>query len=299
MGRRLCLALAARGHRVRALCLPGDGSLPGLRAAGIDVVEGDVTRPDSLPPAVSGSGTVYHLAALLLSPLRPEAFHAVNARGTANLVRACEAAGVKHFILVSSISVNYPWSNAYSRSKALAEEIVRASRLPFTIVRPTLAYEDGGAAEFMRFVGHLKRGPVVLLPRGGRARKCPVHVEDLVGGFVTLAGNPKALGKTYVFAGAGAVSLRDMAHLLLAHMGRKKAVVGFPLWAGFVLAGAARLWAIATGRESAVTLQSLTGLVQDAVPQDDGGAAADLGFRPRSFQEGLPSLRSLKDCLSR
>lgn len=299
MGRRLCVQLASQGHRVRALCLPGDPATASLRAGGIDVIEGDVTRPGTLPPAVAGAGTVYHLAALLLSPLRPEAFHAVNAEGTANLVRACESAGVTHFILVSSISVTYPWSNAYSRSKALAEEIVRASRLPFTIVRPTLAYEDGGAAEFMRFVAHLKRAPVVLLPRGGRARKRPVHVEDLVAGFTALAGNPAALGKTYVFAGGEALSLRDMADLLLAHMGRRKPVLGFPLWAGFMLAVAARLWAMATGRESAVTVQSLTGLIQDAAPEDDGGAAADLGWRPRSFSQGLMSLHGLKDCLSR
>lgn len=302
MGRRLSLALAARGFRARVLCLPSEAAPGGpaepLRAAGIEVMAGDVRDPATLPPATAGMATVYHLAAILLSPSRPEAFNEVNAEGTANLLRACEAAGVRHFIHVSSISVLYPWSNAYARSKRLSEEFVRASRLSFTVVRPTLAYEDGGSVEFMRFVDHLRRGPVILLPRGGRAMKNPVHVDDLVAGFLALAGNPRALGRTYAFAGGEALPLREMARLLLAHMGRPKPILGFPLWVGFVMAGMARLLSLLTGRAGVVTVQSLTGLVQDAVPED-GGAAMDLGYRPRGFREGLADLRSLKDCLKR
>jgi NADH dehydrogenase len=247
---------------------------------------------------LEGVSIVFHLAAMLFAPRDPSLFRTVNAEGTAHLVRASEAAGVVHFIHVSSISVLYPWSNAYAASKRQSEEIVKSSRLRHTIVRPSLAYEDGGAAEFMRFVDHLRRLPVVFLPRGGRALKNPVHVEDLVAGFLALPGNPRVFGKTYHFTGGGALTLREMARLLLAHMGRPKPILGFPLWLGFLFAAAARAWSLASGRDSAVTVQSLTGLVQDAAPED-ADAARDLGYRPRSFREGIPSLRSLEGCLAR
>lgn len=298
MGRRLVRGLVTRRFRTRVLCLPADAASPELAALGAEVCPGDVTRPETLAAAVAGAEVVFHLAALVLSPLRPEAFEAVNAEGTRNLLRACAAARIRHFIHVSSVSVLYPWSNAYARSKRRAEEAVLAAPFPVTVVRPSLAYEDGGSAEFMRFVDHLKRWPVVPLPRGGRARKSPVHVDDLVAAFLALPGNPRALGKVYHLTGGDVLTLREMAAALLRHMGRPKPCVGFPLWLGLLLCAAARAAAAVTGRAGAVTVQSLTGLVQDAAPADPG-PAADLGYRPRTFREGLESLVSLKGCLSR
>lgn len=298
MGRKLCQALSAGGRKTRVLCLPGDPAAKALRDGGLDVVFGDVTRSGTLAPALAGIEVVFHLAALLLSPLRPEAFDEVNAEGTRNLVSAAEAAGVDHFILVSSVSVLYPWSNAYARSKRRAEEMVRGARLPhITVVRPSLAYEDGGSAEFMRFVDHLRRFPAVFLPSGGLARKSPVHVDDLVAGFLALPGNRRAYGKTYHFIGGEVLTLREMARTLLAHMGRQKPVVGFPLWMGHLLVAAAWVGSRLFRRAHVLTRQSLTGLVQDAVPVDPA-PAADLGYRPRTFREGIATLHSLRGCLA-
>lgn len=296
MGLRLARALIADGHRVRALCLPGDAAAAKARALGAETAVGDITDPASLDPALEGVRVVYHLAAVLLSPGRPDVFERVNAEGTRNLVAAAEKAGVAHFIYVSSISVAYPRGNAYARSKARGEAYVKASRLSWTIVRPTLAYEDGGAAEFMAFVNHLKRGRSVWLPAGGRARKNPVHVEDLASGFAALPGNAAAYGKTYVFSGAEALTLREMAELLSAHMGRPKPVRALPAWLCLAAVGIAWLLSRATRRPPFFTWQTYTGLVQDAdFPPDP--ARADLGYAPRSFRAGVADLASLRDCL--
>ncbi|HKP96058.1 MAG TPA: NAD-dependent epimerase/dehydratase family protein [Fibrobacteria bacterium] len=303
MGRRLALALAKGGSRVRILCLPGDPAAAALADASrpedrVQLVFGDITRKESLPSVLAGVETVFHLAAVLLSPGNEDAFRSVNAEGTRNLVEAAEAAGAGHFIYVSSISVAYPKSNAYARSKLRGEEWVKRSKMPYTIVRPSLAYEDRGALEFMAFVDHLRRGPVVLLPAGGRARKSPVHIEDLVAGFLALPGNPRSFGKTYAFSGGDVVSLREMAQALLAHMGRPKPIVGVP--ASLCLLGVAAFWALAklAGLRTAFTYQTYTGLVQDAAPSHRE-AAEDLGYRPRPFREGLAALESLRNCLGR
>ncbi len=311
MGRRLAAALAALGLEVRILCLPHEqptmeaffaGSGPGPQGASkagkVSIVIGDITRKESLAPGLQGVETVFHLAAVLLAPGRPEIFQSVNADGTRNLMEASQAAGAGHFIYVSSISVEYPRSNAYSRSKAQGETWVKASRIPYTIVRPCLAYADGGALEFMGFVDHLRRGPIVLLPAGGRALKSPVHIDDLVAGLSALPGNPKAFGKTYAFSGGEILSLRRMASLVTAHMGRPKPIVGVPAW--ICLLGLGALWLLekATGRKSAFTFQTYTGLIQDAAPSHLA-AAQDLGYRPRGFREGLAGLVSLRGVLGK
>lgn len=298
MGKRLAQGFIARGRPVRALCLPGDPAAATLARLGAQVIQADITRPESLAGALDGVSVVFHLAAVLLSPGREDVFQAVNADGTRNLVRAAEAAGAGHFIYVSSISVAYPRGNAYARSKLRGEEWVKAGRIPFTIVRPTLAYEDGGAAEFQAFVAHLRKGPLVWLPRGGRARKNPVHVDDLVAGFLALPANPAAFGKTYVFSGGGSLALRDMARMLLAHMGRPKPILGLPAWLCLIVVGAARAWSLLSRRPPAFTWQTYTGLIQDAdFPCAE--ARADLGYAPRPFSEGIATLVSLRGALRR
>lgn len=296
MGMRLTQSLLQRGHAVRALCLPGDAGTTALRAMGAEVFTGDITRPESLAPAAHGVEVVFHLAAILLAPGQEAVFAAVNAAGTHNLLKAAEAAGSGHFIYVSSISVAYPRGNAYARSKSQGETWVRASRIPFTIVRPTLAYTDGGAAEFQAFVRHLRKGPVIGLPRGGRARKNPVHVDDLAAGFLALPGNPKAFGKTYVFSGGGSISLEEMARLLLRHMGRPKPIFGVPAWLCLAAMIAARAWSLVSRRPPVFTWQTYTGLVQDADHSCDT-ARVDLGYAPRTFAAGIGTLASLRNAL--
>jgi NADH dehydrogenase len=289
--------LIARGHAVRALCLPGDPAAARAHAMGVETASGNIVDAASLPPALAGVTIVYHLAAVVLAPGRPEIFRRINAEGTRNLVAAAEAEGVSHFIYVSSVSVAYPRGNAYARSKAEGEAYVKgAARMRWTIIRPSLAYEDGGAAEFMAFVGHLRRGRSVWLPAGGRARKRPVHVEDLAAGFAALPGNPVAFGKTYVFSGSEALSLREMAERLLGHMGRPKPIRGLPAWICLGAVAAGWLLAKATRRPTFFTWQTYTGLVQDAdFPPDL--ACAELGFAPRPFSAGIADLASLRACL--
>lgn len=297
MGRRLALALAEKGFRVRALCLPDDPGTARLAGCPVEVRSGDITRRETLAPALKGVRVVFHMAAVLIASGDPDLLDTVNSDGTRNLVAAAEAEGVEQFIYVSSISVEYPASNAYSRSKARGEEWVKRSSIPFTIIRPSLAYQDGGALEFMRFADHLRRpGPVVWLPAGGRALKSPVHIDDLVAGFLALPGNPIALGKTYAFSGGESLTLKEMARLLLIHMGRPKPIWSIPGWLCLPGIAVMWVWSKAAGRENPFTWQTYTGLVQDAAPSHQA-ASEDLGYRPRPFHQGLATLDSLRDCL--
>ena len=300
MGQKLvrALALTYSHHKIRVLCLPGDAAADRLKNDAVEIVYGDITRPETLVSALKGVETVYHLAAVILAPGHPEIFLRVNVEGTRNLLEASMVAGVVHFIYVSSVSVLYPSLNAYARSKLAAEELVKNSGLPrFTIVRPALAYEDGGSAEFMHFVDYLRRGKVIFLPAGGEAKKNPVHIEDLVQGFLALLDNPRVDGKIYHFAGGEIVTLRQMAESLLLYMGKPKVVLSVPIWACRLGVAAMGVWTRLSGKPHLFTAQSLSGLLEDAVPNLHE-AREDLGYRPRSFSQGLEELHSLRNCLN-
>ena len=223
MGARLVRGLVEQGHRVRALVLADDPLVSRLEGVSCQVFEGDITDSESWVGAFDGVVTVYHLAAVILAR-DPMVFAAVNIQGTRNMLKGAAEAGVEHFIYVSSASVVYPETTAYSRSKRECERLVgRHDSMKYTIVRPTLCYGEDGGLEFDLFWDYLKRFPLVVPFIGrGAALKNPVHVDDLVQGLLALAGCQKAYNKIYNFCGGEEISIGELARLMLRHGGKWK-----------------------------------------------------------------------------
>jgi nucleoside-diphosphate-sugar epimerase len=282
LGSRLVRTLVGAGWSVRALVQPGDPFLARLEGVRCDLREGDLERPESLRGVLEGVSTVYHLAAIILSPDRA-AFDRINRLGTAHLVAEAARAGVEHFVYVSSASVTYPRLTRYAKSKLAGETLVKAeTRLRHTIVRPTLIYDENGGQEFMRFWSYLERFRVVPFVGDGRARKRPVWAGDIVDGIARIAGNPRAYGKTYNFSGAESVTIQELAELMLARRGMKKRFLHLPVPLCKALAVALGL----VTRDPSLSLQAIAGLVHDAdLPPDE--ATRDLGYLPLGVREGL------------
>jgi nucleoside-diphosphate-sugar epimerase len=281
IGSRLARRLRDQGHALRALVLPGD-PLASRLGDTAEIHFGDVTKPESLTDALVGVDVVYHLAAVLLCE-KAELFQTVNVEGTRNVVRAAQSAQVRHLIHISSASVVYPNTTHYSRSKQQAEEAVRACQgTRWTIVRPTLVYDRNSGLEFKLYADFVSRFPVVPMIAGGRARKSPVHVEDLLSGLLAMADNPIAFGKTYNLSGGETVTLRELAALMLEQRGRSKPMLTVPASLGRL---AARVWGSVV-RRSLLMEHTIAGLTQDA-DLDHTPATLDLGYHPRGVRAGI------------
>lgn len=282
MGTRLVTRLLKAGWRVRALVLPNDPLRSRIESLGCEIREGNVSDADSIRGLCTGAHTVYHLAAVIIAH-DPSVFERVNRQGTANVAREAARAGVEHFIYVSSASVTYPVRTAYAESKLAAERIVTSlPGLSYTIVRPTLVYEAGGAQELMMFLDYLKRLPIVPFIGSGRALKRPVWSEDVVDGLARLAGNTRAYGKTYNFSGGEAISMIDFARLVLTHHGAARPIIPLPV---SLFSGAAWLLKQLMERPP-LTSSAIAGIINDA-NLDPSEAMRDLGYRPLGVVEGF------------
>ncbi|HEX2871389.1 MAG TPA: NAD-dependent epimerase/dehydratase family protein [Polyangiaceae bacterium] len=281
MGARLTARLRKAGWQVRALVLPGDPLRARVEALGCEVYEGDVSDAASLSGVCEGVELVYHLAAVIIAH-DPTVFQRVNRDGTAHVLAEARRAGVAHFVYVSSASVVYPRRTRYAESKLEAERLVEGSGLAYTIVRPTLVYEQGGGQELMMFLAYLRRFPVVPFIGAGRAKKRPVWSEDIVDGLVRLAHAPVAHGKTYNFSGAEALSMRELAELLLLHHDEPRPFLHLPVW---VCRALAALLALLMKRPP-LTSSAIAGIVNDA-DLDPTEAMHDLGYAPLGVRAGF------------
>jgi uncharacterized protein YbjT (DUF2867 family) len=154
------LALA-QGHQLRALT-----RRPQPERAGITWIEGALDKPDSLTVLVQGADAVLHIAGVINAPDRA-GFAAGNIEGTRALIAATEAAGIRRFVQVSSLTAREPDLSLYGWSKAEADELLIASSLDWTIVRPPAIFGPRDQ-EMLELFKLAKRHVVPLPPAGGR-----------------------------------------------------------------------------------------------------------------------------------
>lgn len=109
-----------------------------------DWTEGSILDSEALTPACSGARTVVHIAAWHgihehLGLRTPAEFQELNVDGTACVLKACSAAGVRGLVFLSSTSVRHS-ETVYGRTKIEAEGLVRdhaaATGLNTVILRP-------------------------------------------------------------------------------------------------------------------------------------------------------------------
>src|SRR5918995_404059 len=101
-GAAVCHLLEA-GYEVSAL-VRSAGKGEGLRSLGARVFEGDVTRSETLAPALDGCAGVF---SVLSSGTEREA-EEVEYRGNVNLLRVTREAGVRRFVYSSALFVDHP-----------------------------------------------------------------------------------------------------------------------------------------------------------------------------------------------
>jgi len=255
IGSHLVDRLLDEGVRVRAL-VRDPVKAGSLAARGVEIARGDVTQPDCLDAAVDGMDTVFHLAAIVgPAAVSLEAFEAVNAGGTRNLLHACRAASaVTRVVHVSTVAVTEgPASGKvvteesrpapttrYGRSKWAAEQIaLDASRrgLPLVVARPMWVYgwRSPGAVKLFQLIA---RRRMVLI---GAARNSiqPISVDDVVDGLLRAAAVPGVEGQVYQFAGPEAITMKALCGDVAKALGVPAPSIHIPL--PIALAAAAAL----------------------------------------------------------
>ncbi len=176
-GRRIVQELVRRNIPVRALVRDLDKAKEILPPP-VELVLGDVLQPESLREAIADC-TVLLCATGAKPSFDPSGPYKVDYEGTKNLVDAAQAAGIQHFVFVSSLCVSrffHPLNLFFLILvwKKQAEEYLQRSGVPYTIVRPGgLLNEDNTKPVLMQGADTLFEGSIP------RAKVAQVSVEAL------------------------------------------------------------------------------------------------------------------------
>jgi nucleoside-diphosphate-sugar epimerase len=232
LGSGIVSHLRRQGRAVRSLAR---NHYPNLDA---EQVRGDVADAGAVSKAVEGCDAVFHVAAKagLWGPERE--YRRTNVDGTANVIAACRAHGVRKLIYTSSPSVvfsgkdlegvdeslPYPdrYEAAYPRTKAEAEKLVleaNDAELATVVLRPHLIWGPGDNNILPRVFARARAGRLFRI-----GRRNPLidltYIDNAASAHALAAerldvGSPVA-GKVYFIAQGQPVPVWDMIDRFLS-----------------------------------------------------------------------------------
>jgi dihydroflavonol-4-reductase len=289
LGNVLVRELLRRGKRVRALVEPDDEARA-LAGLDVEVVRGNVLRPETLPPAFEGVEVVFHLAGVVsISSLDIETVRTVNVDGTRNVVEAARRAGVRRLVYTSSVhALTEPGKGGvlteeagYDPARAPGDYVREG--LDAVIVNPVyvLGPHDYRLSEIGEVIVMFSRFPV---PAGMDGCYDFIDVRDVATGHV-LAAERGRKGESYLLSGSR-MTVREMMKILAGLAGRAPPRVFIPLKVAAGIAAFAPLFEKVTGRRSLLTPYAVHTLAVDFEIRDRK-AREELGHAPRPVEQSL------------
>jgi uncharacterized protein YbjT (DUF2867 family) len=229
VGPRVVHALRSRDLPVRALARKPERESK-LRSWNVELVQGDMTDPESLKRAVNGVDTVVHLVAIRQG--KPEQFQRIMIEGTENLLDAAKAAGVKRFVLMSALGTNEETKDLvpYYGAKWAEEQHVKASGLPYVIFRPSFIFGEGGGI-LPTFAKLARIGPVTVVTGKGTQRIQPIWIDDLAQFYAESVTRDDVLNRTWELGGPDRVDWNDFWARLRRVLGiKRRPTMHMPMW---------------------------------------------------------------------
>ena len=293
VGSHTIAPLIAAGHSVVALVRTGTagesliGRLAAAQRSSLVPRIGDVTRPETLAPAMAGIDAVVHLVAIPRDFNGGADMRLVNTEGTRALVAAMQQAGVRRLVHMGAMAVVDDPTLHYASSKAKAEALVRGSNLDWTILKPSLQF--GECDGFFNIIANLVRmSPgIVPVPGDGSARFQPIHVGDVASVIVRSLADPTTVGGIFDLGGPRYWTYREITREVLTALGKRRLIVPMPVPLIRLVAASAELvhipFPVATDQLRQLRFDNIGAL--DLIP-------SRFGFEPRPMEGALGYLKS-------
>lgn len=264
IGSEVTRLLVEKGAEVRVLARDKAKAVATLGTK-VQVVEGDLTQPESLAQAFNGVEKLF-----LVTPL-----HLDQVAMKSAAIQAAMAARVKHIVMSTGIGAAPDAGVEIGRWHGKSQEEVKATGIPYTFLQPTFFMQN-----LMMFAGTIRDQGAFYLPLG-EAKVSWVDARDiaLVGAAaLTGAGHEN---KQYPITGDEAVSCAEIAQILSEVLGKTVSYVDVPLEAakkGMLDAGMPEKLADLMNELYALGPAGHLAYVADTVKAVTGGA-------PRSFRQ--------------
>ena len=290
VGGRLVPRLLDRGQRVRVLAR--DPS----RLAGrpwldrVEVVVGDVLRPESLGPALANVDAAYYLIHSLGGG---EDFRDRDRSAARAFGGAAAAAGVARIVYLGGLGEPGDDLSDHLRSRHETGAALGEAGVPVTEFRAGIVVGSGSLS--FELIRHLtERLPAMICPRWVYTRTQPIGIRNVLDYLVAALDEPRSAGRVVEIGGADVVTYADMMLTYARVRGLRRLLVPVPV----LTPRLSSYWVHWTTPVSAPVARPLIdGLRNDTVVGDPAPARELFpDIRPMSYEEAVQrALRRVRE----
>lgn len=227
MGTRVVVPYRGDEVDVRALKLAGDLGMVQLLPTSIRSIE-------DIEAAVDGCNVVVNLLGRHIESTR-WSFQDVNATFPSVLAQVCADQGVERFVHVSALGAAMDSPSAFSRSKAIGEELVREAYPDATILRPATMFGDED--KFLNRIAKLSQTmPFYPLVDAATTKQQPVYMDNVAEAVMAAVTDPSAMGKTIDLAGPKVYSNQEIVDYVFKVIKEESNAINLPRPVGYAFA---------------------------------------------------------------
>ncbi|MGE2836845.1 NAD(P)H-binding protein [Mycobacterium sp. SMC-4] len=239
IGGHLVPKLLDRGFTVRAMART-PAKLDGTPwRSEVDVVQGDLTDPDSLTAAFDGVDVLYYL---VHSMGTSRDFVAEEARSARNVVAAAQKAGIKRVVYLGGLHPEGAELSRHLASRVEVGEILLDSPLETVVLQAGIVIGSGSAS--FEMVRHLTdRLPLLTTPKWVHNKIQPIAIDDVLHYLAEAARAPVPGSRTWDIGGPDVMEYGDAMQVYAEVAGlRRRLMVVLPFltptiaswWVGLV-----------------------------------------------------------------
>ncbi|MEJ2279240.1 MAG: NAD(P)-dependent oxidoreductase [Candidatus Lokiarchaeota archaeon] len=160
-----------------------------------------------------------------------ELFEKINVKGTENIIKAAEEAGINRFIYPSGLGTGvyneYDWSsNEYFRSKFRAEDVIKNGKVPYIIFRPS--YILGPGDELIPDIIDQIGEDLIIIAGEGKIPTQPIYVGDAVKAFLAAAKGEGEDNQIYYLVGPKIINMMVIIDLVIKNIRQLGFNISYP-----------------------------------------------------------------------
>jgi nucleoside-diphosphate-sugar epimerase len=221
IGSRVVEQLIQSREEIRILLRPHRKSPNLPKNISLDIAVSSMEDERGLRAALRNVDTILHFATAEHQG-RDADLESVDIRGTQSLISAAKDVQVKRILFLGRVGADKSSSYPVLRAKALADDEVRKSGIPFCILRLTDVF--GANDHFTTEVASaIRHAPLFLpYPGGGKAIVQPLWIEDLVSVIMLILETKRFNDSIYEIGGGEFFEFIDIARKVMQTINKKK-----------------------------------------------------------------------------
>lgn len=225
IGGRLIPRLLDAGYQVRVLVRDASRLQGREWLEKVEISEGDVLIPETLPAAMQGVTAAYYL---IHSMMISDDFHERDLTAALNFSQAAEKAGVKRILYLGGLGKAEEDLSPHLRSRQKTGDALREYGVPVTEFRAAIIVGSGSVSfEMIRYL--TERLPVMICPQWVYTKVQPIAIRDVLQYLVSSLSIPESANKVIEIGGTDVLTYGDMMLEYAKVRGLRRSLIPVPV----------------------------------------------------------------------